>query len=594
MKHTSAETSGTSVNSHVCRATPVAQTVSLLFRRLEVGSTCIQDTACGLPIRGIATRRDQPGPQHRTVRSFCALAAAIAVGLAAISCQVHPKPAPPAAAAAKVAAPSPSDGIPARPEALKYPPLTYEPPAPDQFRVALKTGPVAYVVPDRELPLVNIVVYVHTGEYLEPAAKAGLADLAGYLLARGGAGTNSAEALEERLAYLAAQLNSSVSETDGSVSLNLLSKDLDEGLAILRAVLSEPRFQDDKIALRKQQVLQAMQQRNDDSADIESREAGFLAYGDEFWANRYSTAASLEAVNRADLESFHRAWFYPSNVVVAVSGDFERDAMVDKLERLFARWPFAGLSATPVPANTVFAAGGVYLVNKSDVNQGRVSMLLPGIRRDNPDYLTVQVMNDILGGGGFTSRIMNRVRSDEGLAYSAYSRFPGGVYYPLTFTAGFQSKSRTVAYAASLVLGEIKQMASEPVSDTELTTSRQGFIDRLPRAFTTKTQVATQFALDEFTGRYAKDPAFWKQYRSRIGAVTADDVLRVAGKYLAADRLVMLVVGEKDEILLGHPDHPVKLADVAGGHFTELPLRDPLTMKPLPLVGEKTTSAEGK
>ena len=353
--------------------------------------------------------------------------------------------------------------IPDRPEKLSYPALTYAPPAPEKFRVALKSGPVAYVVPDRELPLVNIVVYAHTGEYLEPAGKEGLAELTGYLLARGGTKSKTAEALEERLAFLAAQLKSGIGENQGSVSLNLLAKDLDEGLAILREVLTAPRFQDDKIALRKQQMLQAMKERNDESAAIEEREQGFLAFGESFWANRYSTAASVDSITRADLEKFHQQWFHPANFVVAVSGDFDRDQMVQKLEALFADWPFKGEAPTPIPTNTTFAATGAYLVDK-DVNQGRVAMMLPGILRDNPDYFAVVIMNDILGGGGFTSRIMNRVRSDEGLAYDAHSSFQGGVYYPLTFTAGFQSKSRTVAYAASLVLDEMKKMAAAPVT----------------------------------------------------------------------------------------------------------------------------------
>jgi predicted Zn-dependent peptidase len=172
--------------------------------------------------------------------------------------------------------------IPDRPEKLTFPPLVYEPPSPASFRVTLKSGPVAYVVPDRELPLVNIVVYAHTGSFLEPAGKEGLADLTGYLLARGGIKSKTAEDLEERLAFLAAQLNSAIGENQGSVGLNLLSKDLDEGLAILREVLSTPRFQEDKIALRKQQILQAMKERNDESAAIEDREHGFLAFGDNF------------------------------------------------------------------------------------------------------------------------------------------------------------------------------------------------------------------------------------------------------------------------------------------------------------------------
>ena len=471
-----------------------------------------------------------------------------------------------------------ADSIPTRPEQLKFPDLNFQPPDAAQFRVQLKSGPVAYVIPDRELPLVNISILVRCGDYLDPAGKEGLANLTGSLLVLGGTTNLTASELDERLAFLAAHLSTSVSDTSGNASLNLLSKDLDEGLGLLRDVLATPRFQEDKLKLTKDQSLQAMRQRNDDSSSIEGREFGHLAYGDAFWANRDVTAKSLESISRDDLITFHHRWFHPANFIVAVSGDFDRDTMIAKLEKLFANWPFKGETPPAIPTETQFAPRGVYVVNK-DVNQGRVSILLPGVMRDDPDYFAGVIMNDILGGGGFTSRIMNRVRTEEGLAYSASSALNGGTYYAPPFIASFQSKSRTVTYATSIVLDEMKHIAAAPVTDEELKTSINAKIETFPRAFASKAQIAGMFALEEFTGRYAKNPDYFKTYRDRFRAITKADVQRAATRLLTSGQPTVLIVGQRDEILLGHPNHPQRLHDL-GSKVTELPLRDPMTLEP--------------
>jgi predicted Zn-dependent peptidase len=470
--------------------------------------------------------------------------------------------------------------IPDRPEKLTFPPLVYDAPNPADYREELESGAIVYIYPDRERPLIDLSVNIRAGSFLDTEGKEGLANLTGHLMARGGIPSKPANELDEELEFLAARLSSSFGGLNGSISLNLLSKDADRGFEILRAVLAAPSFQEDKLALRKTQLLQGLKQRNDDSRNIESRERNFLAYGENFWFNRHTTAASLESIRREDLLAFHHEWVHPRNFIVSISGDFDRDAMLERLDGVFAAWPHPGKKAPPVPQEREYGKSGVYIVDK-DVNQGRVSIMLPGIRWDDPDFYAIQVMNDVLGGGGFTSRITNRVRSDEGLAYSAGSSFPGGSHYPVVFRAGFQSKSRTVAYATSIVLEEIERIAGEPVSAEELLTAKKSFIDTFPNNFASSAQVVSAFAGDEMIGRYARQPNYWADYRDNIEAVDIAAVQRVAKRRLRLGQVIILIVGQKEEILKGHPDHPVELGRLAKGGVKELPMRDPLTMKPL-------------
>src|SRR6185295_20349229 len=115
----------------------------------------------------------------------------------------------------------------------------------------------------------------------------------------------------------------------------------------------------------------------------------------------------------------------------------------------------------------------------------------------------------------------------------------------------------------SLVIDEMKKMTNAPVTDNELNTSKRSYIERFPRNFDTKAKIVATFASDELTGRYAKDPQFWKTFRSNIDAVKQEDVSRVAQKYLTPEKFIILVVGNKADILLGHPNHPVKVQDLS-------------------------------
>jgi zinc protease len=475
------------------------------------------------------------------------------------------------------ATPAAAQAIPDHPEKLVFQPITFAPPVARDHRVVLKNGMVVYVAEDRALPLVNIALTVRVGSWLDPAGKEGLAGFVGSQMRRGGTKSLSAEQLDEKLDFLAAQVSTGIGPTSGSAGLNCLTDNLDEALRIFVEMLREPRFQEDRLALAKEQALQAMKKRNDDSADIEGREWGVLLYGEGFFTNRFTTEASVKGITRDDLVGFHRMYFHPANMVAAVSGSFSRPEMLRKLEAAFAGWPSSKAAVPPIPATVVPAAPGLYRVEK-DVNQGRVSIGLPTVKRDHPDVYALEVMNEILGGGSFTARIMKTVRSDEGLAYSAESELSPGVWYPGRFRAAFQSKSRSVPYATSLVMGEIRKMRDGGVTAEELETIKNSLIQTFPSSFASKAQSMAIFASDEYTKR---DPAYWATYRDRIRAVTAADVQRVAREHLVPEKMVVLVVGKQAEIDLGDEKHPVTLAALApGGKVTALPLRDPMTMRP--------------
>jgi predicted Zn-dependent peptidase len=393
---------------------------------------------------------------------------------------------------------------------------------------------------------------------------------------RGGTKSLTAEQLDEKLEFLAAQVSTGIGPTSGTAGLNCLSDNLDEALAIFVEMLREPRFQEDRLALAKEQALQEMKKRNDDSADIEGREWGVLLNGESFFTNRFTTGASVGSVTRDDLVAFHGKHFYPANMIAAVSGSFTRAEMIKKLEAAFAGWPSPKMDARPIPATISPASPGLYRVEK-DVNQGRVSIGLPTVKRDHPDVAALEVMNEILGGSGFTSRITKTVRSNEGLAYSAGSGFAPGIWYPGRFRAAFQSKSRSVPYATSLVLGEIRKIREGTVSAEEIETIKNNLVQTFPSNFASKAQSMAIFASDEYTKR---DPRYWSTYRDRIQAVTAADVQRVAREHLVPEKMILLVVGKQAEIDLGDEKHKVTLAELApGGKVTTLPLRDPMTMK---------------
>ncbi len=470
-----------------------------------------------------------------------------------------------------------ADAIVKHPRELKFKDREFNVPRAADFRHKLSNGATAFLVEDHEFPLVSISVLVKAGDYLEPAGKNGLAQMTGVQMRSGGTKTKAPGVFDEEVAFLAANINSVIGDVQSQASLNCLSKDVDAGLALFVDMLRNPGFAEDRFKLAKAQALQQMERRNDNTANIEQREFQRLMRSENHFTAKQSTRASIEGITREDMIAFHDRYYFPANFVIAVSGDFDTKQMVEKLEKALAGWSNGDVSIPNPPAPNYTPTPGVYVVDKKDVNQGRVRMGHIGVAISNPDHIALAVMNGILGGNQFTSRIMERVRSDEGLAYSAGSSFPAGTYYESVYLAAFQSKSPSVAQAMAIVIEEMERLKNTKVGPEELTTAINFAVESLPGRFSTAGQKANSFASDFYT-KMPDD--YWQKYRQRVSAVTADELQRVARKYLHPEQLVILAVGDVDTMLKGNPDKPqFSIAKIAGERGVKrIPLPDPFTM----------------
>lgn len=465
-------------------------------------------------------------------------------------------------------------GVPSHPDRLVYAPLRYEIPDAAAYRVDLAGGAAGYLVEDPSLPIVDLSISFRAGSFADPDGKEGLADLTATLMRTGGTRDRKPEELDEELDFLAADLSVSMSGVFGSASLSILSKDLDRGLELLGQVLRHPTFNADRLATAKAQVMLGLSARNDHTGSIEGREANLLFYGDHP-VNRLPTGASIESITREDLVAFHREWVRPSTFMVSAAGAFKKAELVKKLNALIGRWEPRPPKRPAVPEVTHRAKPGIYCFHKEgeNINQGRVTIGHLGVDIRHPDVQTIRIMSYILGSGGFSSRLMQKVRTEEGLAYSVRSSLQPGLLYPSVFSIEFQSKSETCARAAKLCLEELKRLQEQGPTEKELRDAIQFYQDGFPGFFfSTPAQTASTFARAELLD-YPKD--YYRTYRERIAALTVKDVREAARKYLRPSEFAWVVVGNMKAVKKG--DGEVGLAEL--GRIVDVPLADPVTLE---------------
>jgi zinc protease len=425
---------------------------------------------------------------------------------------------------------------------LKYPPLR-QIDIPKVEPVALPNGMKLYLLEEHELPLVGGFALVRTGNLFDPKEKIGLASITGMTMRTGGTKTTTGDQLDEKLENIAASVETSIGETSGRVSFSALKENSDEVLAIFHDLLTTPEFRQDKLDLAKTQYRSSISRRNDEPHGIANREFSDLVYGRDNpygWREEYET---IDRIERGDLLGFYKRYFFPANIILAVHGDFSAPEMKAKLEKLFADWTTQQPPVPPFPKVTSKATPGIYLAVKEDVTQTFFDMgHLGGVLKDK-DYPALEVMADILGGG-FPSRLFQRVRTKLGYAYSVSANWGANYDHAGLFQISGSTKSLSTTDTFIAIKEEIDRIRSSEVSDQELKTAKETVENSFIFNFDTRSKTLSRIINYDYYG-YPKDFIF--QYQKAVAAVTKADILRVAKEYLKPQEMVIVAVGNPKE-----------------------------------------------
>ncbi len=424
-----------------------------------------------------------------------------------------------------------------------FPPLLWAPPAVgiDVEREVLSNGIVLYLYPDRTLPLLDVIGVFRGGRLYEPPDRAGLARIAASQIRAGGTASTAAGALNEELETLAASLEMLAGDEALEIRLNLLSKHTERGLELLADVLLNPAFDTGQLELARGRLLEELRRRRDDPRELLYKEFAALHYTDRHPLGAEPTAASLTGIKRDDLVAFHRRFIRPDNLILGVAGDFDKESLVELLERVLGAWSVSdSLSLPPIPPVKPAAKPGVTLIDKP-VPQSAIALGHFGVDRTNPDREAIELMNLLLGGGGLISRLGKRIRSSEGLAYSVGSRFGTDGREPGLFQVIGSTRTEAAPQTIAAMIEEIKRLREAPVTPTELDTAKDVVANSFVFRFTDPADTIRQLMLLEFM---ALPRDYYQTLLSRYRALTPERLQEVATRYLRPDDLAIVVVGD--------------------------------------------------
>ena len=409
-------------------------------------------------------------------------------------------------------------------------------------RAVLGNGLVLLTSEQRALPMVSIELLIDAGARYDGANQEGLANMTARLLTYG-TRKRSALQISDALDFVGASLSTGCGDDLATISMTILKKDLAAGLGLLAEILTESSFPPAEIERQKQAVVAAIQAREEEPGDIAQRRFAALLYPQSPYGRPVEgNEKSVRSLTQKSVREFYQRNYRPNRTIMSVVGDISHEEASQAVTQALRAWHKGEPGAKPV-APVQIGGRQIARVNK-DLTQANIILGHQGIARENPDYYAVQVMNYILGGGDFSSRAMESIRNERGLAYSVYSYFSAEKGRG-TFEFVMQTKNDSALEAAGLAESEMRRMREQPVSEQELSDAKNFLTGSFPLRFDTNRKVANFLAQVEY---YQLGLDYPERYSGLIQKVGREEVQRVAQKYLIPDQLITVIVANQSKI----------------------------------------------
>ena len=411
-------------------------------------------------------------------------------------------------------------------------------------------GSKGYLVQTKALPMVDIEVSIDAGDRFDPSGKSGLADMAAGLMnygVRGDQGILSEAQIADEIADLGANIGLSVGGERAILRIRSLSrKDLrDRAVKLAAAMLSSPTYETKIVEREKQRTITSLLEAETKPEFVLERRFAKSIYGNYPLGND-PTVKSVAAVSTKDLTQFHRQFYRSDRMIVSIVGDVDRAQANEIMQTLLQKIPQSGnpIARLPeLPRSPVEPLAQREIQIPFDSQQAHIAMGMTAVARSNPDYFPLLVGNYILGGGGFVSRLMSEVREKRGLAYSVSSYFAPGKDTGI-FKAGLQTKNDQAVLALEVMSSTIAKFIADGPSPAELLAAKSNLVNGYPLRIDNNRKLLDNVSSIAWNDLPLDTMEVWTQ---QVEAVTLEQVRAAFQKYLAMDRMKIVVLGAKNK-----------------------------------------------